>query len=153
MEKIWAFLLLLLFAALPLPAAAEQRRGPFSAPIRMAAANPSKLPFSFTAFVPGFGRVKLAFERERRRELDEEGNWTGRFKMVTVRRVNKHVPGDTGAAYKWLQKRMPDRWGEQRESVYGETDQDGFLAALALSVGEAWADEGGEQDGDDESEE
>lgn len=92
-------------------------------------------------------------ERERRREIDEDGNWTGRFKMVTVRRINKHVPGDTGAAYKWLQKRMPDRWGEQRESVYSETDQDGFLAALALSVGEAWADEGGEEDGDEESEE
>lgn len=92
-------------------------------------------------------------ERERRRELDEDGDWTGKWIMVTVRRVLKHIPGDANAALRWLERRDPDRWGpDRKQGEHDETDQDGFLAALSVAAKSAWMDEVEEPEEGDEDE-
>lgn len=50
------------------------------------------------------------YTKERVRETDEEGKWTGRYKMVTTKKVVKEVQPDVGAAQYWLEHRAPKRW-------------------------------------------
>lgn len=48
--------------------------------------------------------------QERKRVYDEDGNWTGQYEMVTVKRTRKHVEGDVSAQKYWLEHRAPNRW-------------------------------------------
>ena len=48
--------------------------------------------------------------KERQKVYDENGDWTGKWKMVNTKKVLKHVQGDVGAQTYWLEHRAPSRW-------------------------------------------
>lgn len=48
--------------------------------------------------------------KERQKVYDEYGDWTGKYEMVSTKRVLKHVQGDVNAQTYWLEHRAPHRW-------------------------------------------
>lgn len=48
--------------------------------------------------------------RERKKVLDEDGEWTGEWELIVTKKVTKHVQPDVNAQTYWLEHRAPKRW-------------------------------------------
>lgn len=52
-----------------------------------------------------------------------------------VKKIRKHIPGDTVAQIFWLKNRRPDKWRDKPENVTTEAyEDDGLLAALDAKI-------------------
>lgn len=66
--------------------------------------------------------------RERQKVFDEDGKWTGEYKMVLTKKVIKHVVPDVDAQKYWLEHRAPKRW--ERNPMPG-VDANAIVATIA----------------------
>jgi hypothetical protein len=78
--------------------------------------------------------------KERVKVYDEDGDWTGEYKMVVKKSVTKEVAPDVSAQIYWLEHRAPNRWSKQTGPTGTEFD-DGFIDALRDSAKELWEDD------------
>lgn len=89
------------------------------------------------------GYLSTQYEKERVRVYDDDGTWTGEYKMTTVKKIIKEVLPNVDAQKFWLRSRVPERWGDK---AVGQSDiiDDNFINALKDTVEDVWGDEDGE---------
>lgn len=56
------------------------------------------------------GYTATEVTKERVKQYDDDGEWTGKYVMVTTRKITKHFAPDVTAAVYWLEHRAPKRW-------------------------------------------
>lgn len=75
-------------------------------------------------------------------EYDEEtGRKIAEREELQVGIDEVHIPADTTAQIFWLKNRRPDKWRDKPVDIAENTEDDGFLNALAGKVSETWRDE------------